>query len=633
MEGIQSDILYPIGDAATRVMSPYSPVMFGLPAMSPNTTQSTQLMTTQANNGLLLGIYSAKCMVCNMGVSEPTVCAGCGVWGHPVCVGSNFFENYTFCNDCAQRYAEEYAMIDDAQQRNKWRSSLSTQLVTWKQRATTIIGRSASIGLTIGGAAATATQAIAAVAHGMVQGATAAAAADQPIMDTVPAVPAIADQRLLHRQLQKSSSTGDLIPLNSPPCPRCALGKNTKGSWTKHTYTGACKGFPSSVWFGKKKPALAMPPKELDLLTGSPRLPDAANMVEAEIAQMLDADKVLKQVPPSSFGSANSEQGTSFYGKTKTERAVAAEPNPTMAGSSSDVTMDGVMNELRAQSATNEKLTRAIQELQDSASRLETRVSEIEYQWQHEEQVGPSTHYYDVSTPREDPNSEWYGVQQDEIPLEDQVVVKGAEEQQYVVPPRVNNLATAANSFQDVFSGQAGFQGQDLRAADELPSIFIARNQGAYPHIPEIQGLRREPVPSAVPMTDSEVFSFLGRSTAPVLPQPGMTSNFGAAADMNNIIQQQGTYCATPTMTRLPEVVSRPPGSGGGDSSPPAPSQADLSMLLKAIDTFIKAIPKLELGDIGTRANRLLTWKVSVGQMIIPVSLVGMVFETGARRI
>lgn len=185
MEGIQNDILCPIGDAATRVMSP-------------NLTQSTQLMTTQANNGLLLGIYNGNCMVCNRGVPEPMVCAGCGVWGHPICVGSHIFEGYTFCNDCAQRCADEYAMINDAHMRNEWRSQLSTQLVTWKQRATRVIGRSASIGLTIGGAAATATQALAAVAHGMVQGATAATAADQPTVNPVPAVQAIADQRQFH---------------------------------------------------------------------------------------------------------------------------------------------------------------------------------------------------------------------------------------------------------------------------------------------------------------------------------------------------------------------------------------------------------------------------------------------------
>ena len=39
---------------------------------------------------------------------------------------------------------------------------------------------------------------------------------------------------------------------------------------------------------------------------------------------------------------------------------------------------------------------------------------------------------------------------------------------------------------------------------------------------------------------------------------------------------------------------------------------------MKTLQAFITELPKLELGDVSTRANRLLTWKVAVEQSIMP---------------
>ena len=44
-------------------------------------------------------------------------------------------------------------------------------------------------------------------------------------------------------------------------------------------------------------------------------------------------------------------------------------------------------------------------------------------------------------------------------------------------------------------------------------------------------------------------------------------------------------------------------------------------MLLKMMDTFLKELPRLEMGDASNRAHRLLTWKVAVQQQIAPVGL------------
>ena len=42
-------------------------------------------------------------------------------------------------------------------------------------------------------------------------------------------------------------------------------------------------------------------------------------------------------------------------------------------------------------------------------------------------------------------------------------------------------------------------------------------------------------------------------------------------------------------------------------------------MLLKLLDIFLKELPKLEMGDPTSRAQKLLTWKVAVQQQITPV--------------
>ena len=42
-------------------------------------------------------------------------------------------------------------------------------------------------------------------------------------------------------------------------------------------------------------------------------------------------------------------------------------------------------------------------------------------------------------------------------------------------------------------------------------------------------------------------------------------------------------------------------------------------MIMKAIQTFLNVMPKLELGEVATRATRLLTWKSTVEQALIPI--------------
>ena len=85
--------------------------------------------------------------------------------------------------------AAYYENIQDANRRLEWHLQVNEKLANWKQRAREAIGGSASIGLAVGGATATAASAAVAAAQGFVQGAQSALAENttppppQPIVD------------------------------------------------------------------------------------------------------------------------------------------------------------------------------------------------------------------------------------------------------------------------------------------------------------------------------------------------------------------------------------------------------------------------------------------------------------------
>ena len=145
--------------ALTRVMSPNQPTM-------------------NVNSGVLTGLLRCPCQVCSQIMDEPSICASCGTWGHPVCLQITIFQDYTFCGQCAYSMRGRFEEIQSHQDRTAWRNAIANQLMRWRSRAENTIGASASIGVTMGGAAATVAGAVAAAAQGFVQGATGAGAAE-----------------------------------------------------------------------------------------------------------------------------------------------------------------------------------------------------------------------------------------------------------------------------------------------------------------------------------------------------------------------------------------------------------------------------------------------------------------------
>ena len=47
-------------------------------------------------------------------------------------------------------------------------------------------------------------------------------------------------------------------------------------------------------------------------------------------------------------------------------------------------------------------------------------------------------------------------------------------------------------------------------------------------------------------------------------------------------------------------------------------STSELGMLLKSIQAFVTEFPKLEPGDVATKATRLINWRVAVKRTISP---------------
>ena len=209
--------------------------------MSPNYCPTTP------NQSLLLGI-ECRCTMCGMMTPDPVMCAQCGIYGHPICLGVQQFQNHMFCVKCTTIVTSQFSAINDAITRQQWQAALSNQLVVWKSRAVEAIGVSASIGVTVGGVAVTAAGAAVAVAQGIVQGAASASSGGGNLsLRDEPIPPPPTPDSSFHRPktLRRSNSEGDLGAEEF--CQKCATGKRTP-----HTYRGNCIGLPPSVYFPKK---------------------------------------------------------------------------------------------------------------------------------------------------------------------------------------------------------------------------------------------------------------------------------------------------------------------------------------------------------------------------------------------
>ena len=159
------DIVFMDGD--TRVMSPTQ--------LSTNALPSMTTMTMMPNQGVLDG-WNSTCQHCQGEAFEPALCAECGDFGHVQCLKIEMFQGYPFCGPCFGKVTYQYVTLQDAVRREQWSRSLAGQITAWRSNAIETMGKSAALGIAMGGAAATTAGAALALARGVVQGAQSAAA-------------------------------------------------------------------------------------------------------------------------------------------------------------------------------------------------------------------------------------------------------------------------------------------------------------------------------------------------------------------------------------------------------------------------------------------------------------------------
>ena len=162
----------------------------------------------------ILVSLTAPCGVCGTATEDPTLCTGCGKYGHATCLRLEFFQGYPFCSQCIPQAIHAYSQQADTLRREDWSKSLASQLSSWKALATNVLGASASVGVTVGAAAATSTAAAIALVQGVVQGA------------------------------QQASPT-------TPPLEHCVACHTANRSHKEHLRRGDCVGFPGSSYYGR----------------------------------------------------------------------------------------------------------------------------------------------------------------------------------------------------------------------------------------------------------------------------------------------------------------------------------------------------------------------------------------------
>ena len=270
---------YPEQDSVstlTRVMSPTDPTNRFL----------------EANQSVLLGMQCC-CRVCEKMTPDPSLCASCGIYGHAICIGVELFQGYAFCHRCYGMATAQYASMNDAHLQQEWHLFLSRQVISWRESARNAIGTSTSIGIAVGGAAATAAGAALAVAHGIVQGVS-SAASGSGVHAALPPVPEPEPSTTKAIAIRRSNSTGDLSDYVSEVCPKCDLGQRKP-----HTYRGTCRGLPASVYFGPKGP------KPIANVTSAPGTPttefprrdgvDSTSAISIELARRAEEQSALNQ--------------------------------------------------------------------------------------------------------------------------------------------------------------------------------------------------------------------------------------------------------------------------------------------------------------------------------------------------
>ena len=199
---------------------PYGPVRSLSPPRqtSDPATRDMSPNVMRADEGVVLSNLLAMCQTCGQMALERAVFAGCGKYGHASCLQLENVFNYYFCGSCVPRVIAEYSTFQDAQRREAWRNSITTQISVWRSLAIEAIGVSSTIGIAVGGVGAAAAGAAAGLAQGAVRGAVEASASSQSALPSIPTT-AIEDAEPVSQEAAQGSALFTAAAASTSPAP------------------------------------------------------------------------------------------------------------------------------------------------------------------------------------------------------------------------------------------------------------------------------------------------------------------------------------------------------------------------------------------------------------------------------
>ena len=227
-------------------------------SMVPTRTSLTRVMsprTQQANMGLLLG-YTCECPICTAPVTEPAVCCQCGNYGHPHCLGLEYFQGFPVCGTCMCSIVTEYAKQEDYRKREEWKLYYTQQLAKWRQRATSAIGVSSAVGTMIGGATALVAGSAVGLAKGIGDAVATATRGRQQAIEPPPTpganTPGTALVRSFSAECVPSRADERMSLKQSRELGHCLACHTSNPGHHPHLRYGDCVGFPGRGYYGNR---------------------------------------------------------------------------------------------------------------------------------------------------------------------------------------------------------------------------------------------------------------------------------------------------------------------------------------------------------------------------------------------
>ena len=96
---------------------------FGLTrVMSPNDAVNNSVLCVNT----ICGVYKNR-------MSDPSMCAGCGIYGHVICMGGQLFQGYVFCPRCINFVRRDYELAETQQRQLFWTEQIRGQFTNWKR--------------------------------------------------------------------------------------------------------------------------------------------------------------------------------------------------------------------------------------------------------------------------------------------------------------------------------------------------------------------------------------------------------------------------------------------------------------------------------------------------------------------